>query len=560
MTIFKRHEKRTVTILDGLWDFTTLPDVTDPEAVRPDQICFTDRLPVPCAHDAFPAYAGYRGVAAYRTQLDIEPGRNAFLRFEGLGMWSRIFVDGIESKTSALPYSRIEVNVSSSMNRRRELVVVNDNRFSRERVPLQENSYDFHAYGGIFRSVECHVHAPVFFRRAQLTPDATTGSVTAVVHIGGMTDGTLAVAVSVDGRRGTAHDLAIRNGVGTLSFSVPNHKLWSAATPNLHTVAFETDTDDLVERIGFRTLAWSGNALRVNGEAVKLLGYCRHESHPQTGPAMTPAQHVQDLQLLRDLGCNFIRGSHYPQDPVFLDLCDEMGFYVFEESLGWGNRQEHFDNPAFCRQQVEQTRLMVEKSVNHPCVILWGFLNEGASNAAYAVPLYRDLSNLLHAADPTRPVTYASMFAFDDLCYEFADIISINAYPGWYAHDQDEVRPLHEIGEHLDRLLAHLAQAGQGDKPLLISEIGAGAIYGWRDPLKAHWSEEYQADYLRATCERVVADDRIAGVALWQFCDGRTYASARALGRPRGFNNKGTFDEYRRPKMAAQAVRGVFRR
>ena len=110
----------------------------------------------------------------------------------------------------------------------------------------------------------------------------------------------------------------------------------------------------------------------------------------------------------------------------------------------------------------------------------------------------------------------------------------------------------------IDECLDGLKQRGLSDKPFIISEIGAGAIYGWRDPICAHWSEEYQDEYLKIVCNEVVSNKNIAGVALWQFCDCRTYRGSHALGRPRAFNNKGIVDEYRRPKSAYKSVKNIF--
>lgn len=479
------------------------------------------------------------------------------IRFRGMGMWTRIFVDGTELRTFALPYSQVEVDVPESALTRRELVVLSCNQFSVERVPLQENFYDFYAYGGIFRSVELHVLPEVSIARARLTP-TLPNNVHGVISLKGMTDGALPVLVRADGEIVLQTEVLVAEGRAEFQFTVPGALPWSAESPSLYTVTIETPGDDVSQRIGFRSIETVGGELRINGEPVKLLGYCRHEAHPQYGPALPLQQLVQDLQILKDMGCNFIRGSHYPQDPDFLALCDELGFYVFEESLGWGNRERHFSNPAFCEGQVEQTRLMIEKSFNHPSVIMWGFLNEGASNEAYAVPLYRTLYELCKEEDPTRPATFASMHPFEDLCFAYCDIISINTYPGWYAHDKDETRPLDEIETRIDKIIGQLARTGQNAKPFLISEIGAGAIYGWRDPLNAHWTEDYQSDYLGIVCRRVVSDRRIAGVAIWQFFDCRTYSSAHAMQRPRAFNNKGSLDEYRRPKLAFHTVKKIF--
>ena len=107
--------------------------------------------------------------------------------------------------------------------------------------------------------------------------------------------------------------------------------------------------------------------------------------------------------------------------------------------------------------------------------------------------------------------------------------------------------------------LTALSKALPQDKPFLISEIGAEALLGFRDPLKTYWSEEYQADYLDTVCDYFKRHDRINGLALWQFSDGRTYAASNVLGRPRAFNNKGTLDEYRRPKLAYDVVKKQFK-
>jgi len=258
-----------------------------------------------------------------------------------------------------------------------------------------------------------------------------------------------------------------------------------------------------------------------------------------------------------------VRGSHYPQDQRFLDCCDEMGFLVFEESLGWGYDAELHGREDFLDANLRQTRLMVRNSFNHPSVILWGFLNEGGSHDPATRRLYESLVACVRDEDPSRPVTYATNRLWEgvgDRHLDLVDVVSLNMYPGWYARDHSAARPLGEVVPRIRAAIDEVASLGAGDKPLIVSEIGAGAIYGWRDPLMAHWSEEYQRDHLRLVCDEVVANSRIAGIALWQFCDSRTYATARALGRPRAFNNKGTFDEYRRPKLAAEAVKEAFAR
>ncbi len=562
MTAYPRHRVRSVQMLDGVWDFVYLGDDADLAALSTDALRFGERAAVPSVYDASPAYAGRRGTAVYRTFVASTPGTRARVHFHGLGLWCRVLVDGQAVAENSLPYSGFWADVPPAEQPLRELLVVVDNRFDPERVPLFEQFFDFYAYGGIYRSVEWHEVAPVCIERARVTTlDLSDGTIQVDVTLNGQDlPQSIDITTSIDGgESATWRDCKVVDGAARLQLRVPEPTLWSPSTPNLHTIQVAIEGDDIVERFGLRTVAASEHEILLNGEPVKLLGYCRHEAHPQFGPALPHAQLVQDLQLLRDLGCNFVRGSHYPQDPRFLDLCDELGFLVWEESLGWGQKAAHFERQSFCDAQVEQTTLMVRNSANHPCVIMWGFLNEGESNSEASVPLYTRLVETIRELDPTRLVTYATNRPFNDLNLALVDVVSVNCYPGWYASHDADPRPLGDVVPHIHRLLAHMAEQGLGDKPFILSEIGAGAIYGWRDPLAAHWSEGYQADYLELVCREAVTNDRVNGLALWQFCDCRTYASPRALGRPRAFNNKGTLDEYRRPKQAYETAKQVFR-
>jgi beta-glucuronidase len=297
-----------------------------------------------------------------------------------------------------------------------------------------------------------------------------------------------------------------------------------------------------------------GSRLLINGEPIRLLGFNRHEAHPQSGHTQPEALLVSDVQQLREIGCNFVRGSHYPQDVRFLDLCDEAGICVWQEAIGWQHTAEHLTDGAFVRAQLTNVEEMVDTSANRPSVILWGLLNESASHDPACRPAYERLLGRLRELDPTRPVTFASNHPYDDACLDLADVVSINRYPGWYFGGMEEVP------EELDSISDHLDSVGQGDKPLIISEIGAGAIPGWHDRHKARWTERYQAELLDAVVRHpFLYRDRACGLAIWLYNDFRTTEEVRsALGRPRGFNDKGIVDEYRRPKLAYEKVRRQF--
>ncbi|NCB29603.1 MAG: beta-galactosidase, partial [Clostridia bacterium] len=216
---------------------------------------------------------------------------------------------------------------------------------------------------------------------------------------------------------------------------------------------------------------------------------------------MPPAQMIADLQLLRDLGCNFIRGCHYPQSQRFLDLCDRLGFLVWEESLGWGDHADVQADPKFRRLQVVQTVNMVEASINHPSIVLWGFMNEAGDDKEVGASLLRELAAAVRSVDCSRPVTNATMHIRTALALDAFDVISFNIYPGWYeGANTADPRPLDRIAPTLDEILGRLDTPELRDKPVIISEIGAGGIYNWRDRIAGIWSEEYQADYLDTVC------------------------------------------------------------
>ena len=318
----------------------------------------------------------------------------------------------------------------------------------------------------------------------------------------------------------------------------------------------------MTERFGLRKIEIRGRSLLLNGKPLKLLGVNRHEHHPDFGYALPDAIHVNDLMLMKQCGCNFVRGSHYPQNQHFLDCCDEMGILVWEEGLAWGRKPSpNLLNPVFRESQRNNLTAMIQASFNHPSVILWGFLNECASTETESKPVYAELAALVKRLDPCRPVTFAVVQTRDHQVFEFADVISMNCYPGWYDTDDEEIRTIDNIQPFLRDTIGYIDSLPETrDKPFIISEIGAAALPGFHDRFHARWTEEYQADYHQAVTEFVCGEDRVAGVALWMFCDARTGMQGRILRRPRGFNNKGIFDEYRRPKEAVAVVRKNFRR
>ncbi len=560
MQPFPRTAPAATIDLSGIWSFAFLPDLADPGALDPATVECAALATVPGVFDATPADAGRRGTAIYKTQIEIKPHQKSQLRFDGLGLWAKLYIDGQPQGEYDLPYGGWNVDVPPSDERRRDVALVVDNRLHHERTTLVEPYFDFYLYGGIYRGVWLHLLDGPAITEVQITvQDWKAGRIKVRACANESSIAAVPLEIAFDGGDFQRADDAVwTNESVEFSGVVPHAKPWSPDRPHLHTLRLRLGTDVFTTRFGLREIRVDGPRLLLNDQPLKLHGVCRHEAHPQCGPALPLTQLLEDIQLLKQTGCNFVRGSHYPQDPRFLDLCDEVGLLVFEESLGWQAELKHLTNPHFAQRLETMTREMVRRSFNHPSVIMWGFLNEGHSELPESRALYERLTAAIKEEDPTRPVTFATNQLMDDINLDLADIISINIYPGWYAQPEAGVRPLDTIVPYIDDCLEHLRRVGLDDRPLIISEIGAGAIYGWHDPLNAHWSEEYQADLLQIVCEKFQTDDRINGLSLWQFCDIRTYADSYALKRPRAFNNKGIFDEYRRPKLAAEIVTRYF--
>ena len=560
-----RHKTRPYFSLNGLWDFAFL-GALETESFSPANLGPLGKMPVPSAFDALPGHAGQRGAAVYRTCFTVPPGQAARIEFGAVSMWTRIFINGEFHREHACGYVPFVVDVPASPRSSHELVVLVDNRFDFNRVPMHEEYFDFYQYGGILRDVTLCVlpGKAAFIEAVQVTPTSEfrDGGVEIAVKLGGVIEPNLTLATQFDDGTELLH--AITADHVTLALKVPAPRIWSPATPQLHRLRVtlrdldsKQEYDDFNVRFGLRRIEAHDGALWLNGEKLRLRGYNRHEWHPNFGPCTPVLQMVADLQLLRDLGCNFVRGSHYPQDQRFLDLCDELGMLVWEENLGWGQREATFRSEKFHRDHDAALRAMVGASYNHPSVIIWGFLNEAGTDQDYPRPLLEKTVTTLRELDPSRLLSYASMFALTDRHLDLVDLIALNVYPGWYGCEGVD-QPLELVAPFMRECFAHLDTAGFAHKPIIISEIGAEALYGWRDSHHDFYTEEFQAAYLQRACAEALGNTRCSGIALWHFSDVRTYSGGRSLKRPRTFNNKGTLDEYRRPKLAYNTVRAIF--
>jgi len=309
--------------------------------------------------------------------------------------------------------------------------------------------------------------------------------------------------------------------------------------------------DDLIERVGFREISVCGKKLLLNGKPVRILGFNRHEAYNSLGCSIPLQAMARDIALIKETGANSVRTCHYPNDEMFLDLCDETGLLVWEEAHARGFDEEWMKNPNLIPQSLDCIEEMIENHYNHPSIYCWGIFNECASHTEFGRECYKALYDKISSMDKSRPKTSASNNPHTDLCYDLEEMVSVNIYPRWYTFNSTDIQ------KTVNGLKKHMEETQNEDKPLIISEIGAGAIYGYRNENQCKWSEEGQAKILDAQLTACLENEDVCGLYVWQFCDCRVDESW-FYGRPGCNNNKGIVDEFRRKTLAFNVVKDIF--
>ena len=549
---FDTHRVRKTQELSGsLWDFATLPREGEPVRLK---------MPVPGCWQNEPETLAWRGRAKYEKKF--AASGNVRLEFKGVSHTARVLVDGEMVKEHYNAYTPFSVVLKKLPAGEHMLEVLVDNSFGPDSALHVPN--DYQTYGGITRPVALEELAEQYVSCMHFTPSLQDGKWYASVEAsvenleGVPFEGRLELLL--DGREFASVPVRLEaeeKAVLTVPQTPwPDAEAWCPENPRLYLLSAVLygeggeAKDDLIDRVGFREVRTPGNDILLTGQKLQIRGFCRHEDHPQFGCSLPWAAMCRDLSLMRDLGANSVRTSHYPNDELFLDLCDETGMLVWEENHARGLSEEDMRNPNFERQCEDCIREMIGAHFNHPSIYIWGILNECASHTQYGRECYQKQLELIRSLDHTRPRSFASCQFKTDICFDLVDVVSYNIYPLWY-HDTP-------VDVYLKDLYGWVQEeTGGSGKPFLITEVGAGAIYGYRTPEKVKWSEEYQAQALEKQLSAILSQEGCSGVYIWQFCDCRVCDSWFHI-RPRTMNNKGVVDEYRRPKLAYETVKKMF--
>ena len=398
----------------------------------------------------------YQGNGWYRTHVPIaNPYKNGrtLLHFEGAGQATSVYVEDKLAGKHTGGYDEFAFDITGLIPASIPasgvpIAVLCDNSRDLDRIPSDLS--DFSLYGGLYRHVNL-VYVPavsfetVHIRTALPTPKSPAAiTIVATLYNPAATTDPLNLTVEVAGASGATihrskHVLTPWQGASEIvSFTIPAPELWGPSTPRLYqcSVTLESPDDAYTahETFGIRHTEFVDHGpFKLNGERLLLNGTHRHEDHAGYAAAMPDDLIDQEMQLIKDMGANFIRLAHYQQSRRVLALCDRLGILVWEE-VPWcrgGVGNDTFKD--MCRRTL---RHMIDQHYNHPSILLWSLGNEDDWPTEYPSvnqhdirALFTELNALAHQLDPSRFTTMRRC----DFARDITDVYSPSIWAGWYS-------------------------------------------------------------------------------------------------------------------------------
>ena len=560
--LFTRSNTAKWFKLNKFWDFIIDPNEKGKEEKWYENFpANKERMYVPSCWNTTLGYFQYMGTAWYKTDFEINSD-SIYLKFEGVANECDVYLDNkfIGHHYGAFVEFGFELlNIGKGKH---ELVLrVNNTLNSTDTIP--HITTDWYNFGGINRGVEILEINNLYIKSTQVCYDLNGNNANVLVkaNIKTLTKITDNLEVLVDGKSVYSKEVTIDGDAEIVADGIKLNdlKLWDIKEPNLYYFTVKFGGQDLIDRVGFRTIKTQGKDILLNGKKVTLVGVNRHEEHPDWGFSVPFEISKRDVEIILELNSNTIRGSHYPNTKKFIDYLDEVGLLFWEEIPLWGNNglwAESFKNPDFIERSINYYKDMVVRDLNHPSIVFWGLHNEVNTTLEQTRELSKKLIEVIRKYDTSklRLITYASNVGERDECIDLVDVISYNKYIGWYYPESME-----NLDDYIANIRKKVNELSKGDKPIIMSEFGGAAVKGHTSYEHMRWSENYQAEYLKKHIETFFNSGEICGTLIWQFCDAHTQ-NENYLSKPRGYNNKGIVSEYRLPKTAFFTVKDLFKK
>jgi beta-glucuronidase len=492
----------------------------------------------------------YEGPVWYQRDFSFQkrPHTRTFVHFGAANYQARVWLNGnkIGEHTGGFTPFYFEVT-DQVVEGENSLVVEVDNIRRAEGVPGLRT--DWWNYGGLTRSVRL-VEVPEEFIRdysIQLGRNHTDQIEGWVQVNGRVRDGAVTIEIPEAHQKQTAQP----DSTGRASFRIRfKPELWSPEMPKLYRVVLSAGEDRIADQIGFRTIETRDTQILLNGQPIFLRGICLHEEAPfRSGRAFSEEDDRTLLTWAKDLGANFVRLAHYPHNEEMIRLADQMGLLVWEEVPVYWDLQ--WQNPATLENAKSQLREVIARDRNRAAVVLWSMSNETPIDQG-RTEFLKQLITHARQLDSTRLITSALNHTdrsgenriLNDPIGEYLDVLGLNEYVGWY-----EGKP-----EDAERTQWNFAY----NKPVIISEFGAGAVFGLHGDAETRFTEEYQAKLFQHQIVMLQHIPALAGISPWVLMDFRS--PRRPLpGIQEYYNRKGLISDRGQRKQAFYVLQKFYR-
>jgi beta-glucuronidase len=529
-------------------------------------------------NDQFEDWRDYLGNTWYQTRFNLPWGWGASrqrlrVRFNSVNYLAEVWLNGVRLGQHEGGHLPFEFDITTHVQREGNVLVARvEGELAPDRVPpgnvpadpthmfisQSENhppaSFDFFPFCGIHRPVLLYATPPQAI--ADLTVVSDIARHGGIVRIELNREGGDAATARFS-LRGTDvfAETTLADSTSVVELSVPDAAWWSPDSPQLYDLTVELARggaafDRYTLPIGIRTIAVEGDALLLNDKPIYLKGFGRHEDFPIAGRGLVPAVIVKDYALMKWVGANSFRTTHYPYSDQMMDLADRLGFLVIDETpaVGLFFAEEGLTRRLeLCRQYTQE---LVARDKNHPSVIAWSIANEPHSWLPSAKPFLKNLYDLCKSLDSTRPVTLTTYIGVGEESFEFCDLVCLNRYAGWYSQSGRIDQGAACLSAEIDAMYQKF------HKPLILTEFGADTIAGFHAQPPEMFAEEYQAEMLAAYIQVLRSKSFVVGEHVWNLCDFKTSQAVQRMG---GMNLKGVFTRDRRPKLAAHRLRELWR-
>ncbi len=478
----------------------------------------------------------YEGTIWYKKtfQYQKKEGKRIFIYFGGVNYTCEVFLNNKRIGGHEGGFTPFQFEVTDKMNAGVNEVIL---RVNSQRTPqgIPALNFDWWNYGGITRDVYL-AETPTtyisdyFIQLSKEDPSKIAG----YIQLAGV-PGTKNISVRIPelsiNFRSHSND---QGRAGVMITAKPD--LWSPEHPKLYDVTISTDEDSIHEAIGFRSIQVKGTNILLNGSSVFLRGINIHEEIPErAGRAYSESDARLLLGWAKELGCNFVRLTHYPHNEHMVRLADKMGILLWEEIPLWQGIQ--FSNPIILDKANILLDEMIARDKNRCSIILWSLSNETSPSQSRNETLSAMAAHA-RTLDPTRLITSAfnhvkyegNRVTIDDSLSKVFDVIAVNEYIGWYS-------PWPAKPEEMQ-------WNSQFDKPLIMSEFGAEALFGNHGPADtaSNWSEEYQEQVFLDQLTMLKKIPFLRGMTPWILADFRSPSRMHPVYQ-QGWNRKGLLSD-----------------